>query len=41
MKNIKPNFNEIDHLINEKLKFIYRDEKVEFNLKLYLNYFLV
>ena len=35
MKNIKPNFKKIDHLINEKLKFIYRDEKVEFSIKHY------
>ena len=35
MKNIKPNFKKIDLLINEKLKFIYRDEKVEFSIKHY------
>ena len=33
MKNTKPNFNKIERLINEKLKFIYRDEKLKFNIK--------
>ena len=37
MKNTKPNFNKIDRLINEKLKFIYRDEKLKFNVKHYSN----
>ena len=40
MKNIKPNFNKIDRLINEKLKFIYRDEKLKFNVKHYSNIIL-
>ena len=37
MKNTKPNFNKIDRLINEKLKFIYKDEKLKFNVKHYSN----
>ena len=40
MKNTKPNFNKIDRLINEKLKFIYRDEKLKFNVKHYSNIIL-
>ena len=40
MKNIKPNFNKIDRLINEKLKFIYRNEKLKFNVKHYSNIIL-
>ena len=40
MKNTKPNFNKIERLINEKLKFIYRDEKLKFNIKHYSNIIL-
>ena len=35
MKNTNLNIKNIDHLINEKLKFIYRNEKTRFNIKHY------
>ena len=35
MKNTNLNIKNIDHLINEKLLFIYRNEKTRFNIKYY------
>ena len=35
MKNTNLNIKNIDHLINKKLLFIYRNEKTRFNIKYY------
>ena len=35
MKNTNLDIKNIDHLINKKLLFIYRNEKTRFNIKYY------